>query len=237
MAAKKDEQDPKTPDPEQDPAPEPKAAEWDGTFTDEQQEAVGRIVKKRGAEYVSSFAKGLGYEDPDALKGDLAELKKRMEKEMSELEKAQAKALEFEKKAQAAEASRQAAERQAKIISTASRMNFADPADAVALVGDADADAVEDLLKKLADQKPYLLQTDKKKRPPTLDPNNPGPVEKAETIAQKRARIHRMGSGDTLLTPEGAEQHGGGLFWGSPANREAIESDTPRPGAGPEPEE
>lgn len=138
------------------PAPEEPSG-WDGTFTEEQQAHLDKLFKKKGEAYVKSFAKDLGYDDPKDLKADLNAYSEKKKEEMSELERAQKERDDYKRQADEAEASRQAAERKAQIVSEAQKLDFADPLDAVALVGDAED--IEAALKELAESKPYLIKT------------------------------------------------------------------------------
>lgn len=144
-----------TPTPAPPPAPA-KEPEWDGKFTPEQQEYLDKQFKQRGEQYVNTFVKELGYDDEDAIKAAVKDHEDRKRDELTELEKAQTDLADEKKKREAAEASKAATERESKIVSAASGMNFADPSDAIALVGDTED--IEEALKKLAEDKPYLIK-------------------------------------------------------------------------------
>ncbi len=121
-----------------------------------------------------------------------AESKKLQEEQMTEQQKykelAEARAAELEdmrKQADAASAVAKKAEREADIVAQAAALGFADPKDAVLLVGDAEDVAAA--LKGLAEKKPYLLESTKKV-PPSLDANSTqGGAQ--ETRAERRKRL------------------------------------------------
>lgn len=150
--------------------------------------------------------------DYDALKAKAAKLDEIEAANLSELEKLQKQNTELAQKAEQAEASRLAAERRATIVSEATKLGFADPADAVVMVGEAEN--IEEALGELAEKKPYLLKQPDKQPKPKLNPTNPGPVDETETRAQKRARIFGgLGQGSMVFDATRAAQHGGGVSY------------------------
>lgn len=90
-----------------------------------------------------------------------AEEKRLKEKEdfktLAEQKEAELKALKEQSEAdkKAAEAKATKAQHEADVIAAAAKLGFADPKDAVALLGDATD--IEPALKKLAEEKPYLV--------------------------------------------------------------------------------
>lgn len=168
------------------------------TFT---QAELNKLIKERLDRERGKFA---DYED---LKAKAARFDEAEAEKLSELDKANKMIADLKAERDKAEASRLASERRANIVSAATRLNFADPEDAVAFVGNAED--IEVALGELSEQKPYLLKQDKKQRP-KLDPSSPGPVEKTETRSEKKARIMGLGGLD-VFDPAGAAKHGGGL--------------------------
>lgn len=186
--------------PQVETEPTEQKPEAERTFTQEEvNKLMGDVRKKTRSQY----------EDYDALKAKANKFDEIEAQNLSELEKAQKEIENLKAKADAAEASRQATERKSQIVSEATKLNFSDPLDAVALVGDAED--IEAALKELAETKPYLLRHDKRTAP-KIDPRNPGPVEATETYAEKRARIYGLGEKSTF-DPREAEKRGGGVFY------------------------
>ena len=133
-------------------APEPDAPEPDAAAEEptEQRVPLERLQK------VTSENRTLR-EELDQLRAAEAE---RAKAEMTELEQERAARAEAEAAAQAAAAQVQALERGGWLRSAATAAGFADPDDAVALVGtDAvdSADAAAERVKALAEAKPHLL--------------------------------------------------------------------------------
>ena len=129
----------------------------------------------------------------------------RQQAQMSELEKAQARVAELEQRAAQAEADRKAALIRAAVIARAQAHGFREPDDAlrfldtsaVEIAEDGQVANVDEVLKKLAKSKPYLLQ-------PTgaVGATNPGRGQGAgETAEQKRARLY--GGGDSVIGTTG----------------------------------
>lgn len=125
---------------------------------------------------------------------ELKELKdekaKREEAEMSELEKAQNRIKQLEEQNQLA--LKQA--REAMIMSTATKLGFVDPSDAVRLIDHQqleDGAKAEDLLKELAKSKPYLTSKPEVKAPGG-DRLNPGDTSKNTEDKEKRERASTL---------------------------------------------
>lgn len=126
--------------------------------------------------------------------------KKKADAEKSELEKAQAKAAQLEKDlANQREASQKQTIRHT-VEMAAAKMEFYDPADAVALADlsgveiddDGKVKGVDEALKALAKAKPHLIKTEQPGggKPPKTDAekrNGAGPMSLEDIIAKKRS--------------------------------------------------
>ena len=173
---------------EQATPPDPKKDET-VEITPAMQKVIDQVVPERGKRYATQRIKELaaefGIEDEDGLRAALKEHDERKKADMSEQERLQAQ-LEAERKArEQAEATAAKVQRESAVTSAAARLGFADPSDAIALIGDAeDVDAA---LAKLAEEKPYLLG---KKSNPRLDANKVrGDSDSEETDEEKRRRL------------------------------------------------
>lgn len=111
---------------------------------------------------------------------DQQQFRELAEKREAELKDLQAK-LEADRKA--AEDKAKKAEYEANVVSLAAKLNFADPKDAVRLLGEVEKP--EEALKKLADEKPYLIN---KKMPPKLNGQR-GSESVDETEEQRKSRL------------------------------------------------
>lgn len=134
--------------------------------------------------------------------------------EMSETDKLKAD-LDKAKQAQA-DVLAKANERilRAEVIAKAAALNFADPADALALLDkskvkvndEGEVEGADEALKELAKAKPYML-----KRAVSGSATNPGEARQGETSEQRRARLY--GSGGDIFSPSEASKHGGGVVF------------------------
>jgi hypothetical protein len=188
--------------PEPDASPTPPAAE----FT---QADLDRIVKERLAREKEKYA------DYNDLKKAAAELDKIKEAQLTEQEKLQ-KELDQERQArQQAEERAQRRSIHSALIAEAAKLNFNDPADAVALISPDQLDFddsgeitnADKLVKQLADQRKYLIKQGRSLEP--FDPSGGQPIR--ETDEQRRARIY--GGGGKVFDIQTAERLGGGVFW------------------------
>lgn len=157
-------------------------------FTEEQQQVIDRTIVERGKRYaekqIKELAAEFGIEDEDGLRAALKENDERKKAALSEQERLTAE-LEAEKTARAkAEAEAKSVRYENRVTAAASKLGFADPLDAIALVGD-DVDDVEDALTKLAESKPYLLG---KTKPPKLPAHKTGADADAEESDEERRR-------------------------------------------------
>ena len=129
---------------------------------------------------------------------------------MSELEKAQAALAELEKRATDAERGRKAALLKAAVIAKAGTLRFQNAEDAMHFLNpetleigdDGQVPGLEDALKAIAKERPYLLQ-----QTGGVGATNPGRGNvEGETAAQRRARLFGAGEADSLRA-------NGGVVW------------------------
>ena len=129
---------------------------------------------------------------------------------MSELEKAQAALAELEKRAADAERGRKQALLEKAVIAKAGALRFNNAEDAIRFLDpekleigdDGQVIGLEDALKAIAKDRPYLLQ-----QPGQVGATNPGRGQvEGETDAQKRARLWGVGASDPLRV-------NGGVIW------------------------
>jgi chromosome segregation ATPase len=129
---------------------------------------------------------------------------------MTELEKAQAALEELEKRATDAERGRKEALLKAAVIAKAGALRFNNAEDALAFLkpealeigDDGQVQGLEDALKAIAKERPYLLQ-----QTGQVGATNPGRGNvEGETAAQKRARLWGHGNVDPLTV-------NGGVYW------------------------
>ena len=134
----------------------------------------------------------------------------RKQESMSELEKAQAALAELEKRAADAERGRKQALLEKAVIAKAGALRFNNAEDAIRFLDpekleigdDGQVIGLEDALKAIAKDRPYLLQ-----QPGQVGATNPGRGNvEGETDAQKRARLWGVGASDPLRV-------NGGVIW------------------------
>jgi len=134
----------------------------------------------------------------------------RKQESMSELERAQAALAELEKRATDAERGRKEALLKAAVIAKAGALRFNNAEDALAFLkpealeigDDGQVQGLEDALKAIAKERPYLLQ-----QTGQVGATNPGRGNvEGETAAQKRARLWGHGNVDPLTA-------NGGVVW------------------------
>jgi hypothetical protein len=134
----------------------------------------------------------------------------RKQESMSELEKAQAALAELEKRATDAERGRKQALLEKAVIAKAGALRFNNAEDAIRFLDpekleigdDGQVIGLEDALKAIAKDRPYLLQ-----QPGQVGATNPGRGQvEGETDAQKRARLWGVGASDPLRV-------NGGVIW------------------------
>ena len=134
----------------------------------------------------------------------------RKQESMSELEKAQAALAELEKRAADAERGRKQALLEKAVIAKAGALRFNNAEDAIRFLDpekleigdDGQVIGLEDALKAIAKDRPYLLQ-----QPGQVGATNPGRGQvEGETAAQKRARLWGVGASDPLRV-------NGGVIW------------------------
>ena len=134
----------------------------------------------------------------------------RKQESMSELEKAQAALAELEKRATDAERGRKQALLEKAVIAKAGALRFNNAEDAIRFLDpekleigdDGQVIGLEDALKAIAKDRPYLLQ-----QPGQVGATNPGRGQvEGETAAQKRARLWGAGDIDPLRV-------NGGVVW------------------------
>ncbi len=134
----------------------------------------------------------------------------RKQESMSELEKAQAALAELEKRAADAERGRKQALLEKAVIAKAGALRFNNAEDAIRFLDpekleigdDGQVIGLEDALKAIAKDRPYLLQ-----QPGQVGATNPGRGQvEGETDAQKRARLWGVGASDPLRV-------NGGVIW------------------------
>ena len=134
----------------------------------------------------------------------------RKQESMSELEKAQAALAELEKRAADAERGRKQALLEKAVIAKAGALRFNNAEDAIRFLDpekleigdDGQVIGLEDALKAIAKDRPYLLQ-----QPGQVGATNPGRGNvEGETDAQKRARLWGAGDIDPLRV-------NGGVVW------------------------
>lgn len=132
----------------------------------------------------------------------------RQREEMSELERLKSD-LEAEKSAreQALATARAQAIRSA-VVSAASKAGFADPADAVNFI-DADAltigddggvEGVDEAIKALAEQKPYLIKSN-----PAVQPGATNPAGASLGVSEKELRAEMYGGGNSAVWDGGVK--------------------------------
>jgi len=129
---------------------------------------------------------------------------------MSDLEKAKAQLAELEKRAADAERGRKQALLEKAVIAKAGALRFNNAEDAIRFLDpekleigdDGQVIGLEDALKAIAKDRPYLLQ-----QPGQVGATNPGRGQvEGETAAQKRARLWGAGDIDPLRV-------NGGVVW------------------------
>ena len=143
----------------------------------------------------------------------------RQEAELSEMEKLQKKL--SDQQAELERVQREARQERVKaaVIAEANKLDFQDPEDAYRLIdlstveveGDGKVEGVTELLKALAEQKPYMIKKAKAVIKGAI--TNPGEnvSSTGETEAQQRARVYGA-SDPTLFTPEAVKRRGGGVY-------------------------
>ena len=137
----------------------------------------------------ADLLKELELEDVESGKTRLAELTKRETEEMSELEKKDAEILRLTTENAEKVENATASAFKADVVAEAAKQNFSDPKDALALI-DSKSESIEEDLKKLAEEKPYLLKSTKTTA--KLEPGKPGdkgyqPPD--ETREEKKKRL------------------------------------------------
>ena len=213
-----DEVTPTTAQPEVPPTPAgdatPPAAAQTLTQAD-----VDRIVKERLAREKAKYA------DYDTLKQAAAKLKELEDAQLSEADKTKKQVAELQatlaqEKAKARESAIRAA-----VITEASKLGFNDPNDAYKLLDlaalnvaeDGKIEGVAEAVKKLAEERKYLIKSAGGQPLEPFAPSGPGgPVR--ETDAQKHARLFGGQPFDSI----DPTQHGGGVVirskGGTPSN-------------------
>ena len=155
------------------------------TFTQEQ---VNSFMATERKEATAKLLKELGVEKPEDVKAALAELNERKTAEMSATEKLQAENERLRAEAETAKLSAVKAQRDGQVIDKASQLEIENPADALALIGNAeDTDAALD---QLAKDKPYLLKTNKA---PRLSANKTLAGSSQEETREERLKRLRIG--------------------------------------------
>lgn len=155
----------------------------ENTFSQAQ---VDAIIKDRLARKDKQFA------DYDDIKAKADEFDKIEEANKTELEKAQAEIASTRAEADAAIAEAKETVLRSTVIARAAAIGFQDPADAYALIDKTELteDGIDELLKELAEKKPYMLG---KTKPPKLPANNPGANARSEGEDAEARRRRLLG--------------------------------------------
>lgn len=164
------------------PPPDPGKAEdqEERTFT---QAELDKVLKERlDRERRKSAEK---FADYDTLKDQASKYAAIEEAQKTELQKAQEKLAAEQQRAEAAEAEAKRVKHESAVVTEALQLGFADPNDALAMIGEVED--VSAALKALAEQKPYLLKTNKPAPPGGKKPANP--LLGQETDEQRRRRL------------------------------------------------
>lgn len=202
-----------------DPGKKTEIDNGEKTFT---QAEVDEIVQNRVKRATAGFA------DYDDLKKKVEDFETKESENMTELEKLRKDIDDLGKKFTQSEASRLVAEREKLIVSEATKLNFADPLDAVNFISaHTEADQIAGELTKLAESKPYLLKGEQKKSASNVkivstNPANVKSVGNQETREERRSRIFGIGGQNQVFNEESAKARGGGVIW-SPGSKEEIE--------------
>src|SRR5690606_25922727 len=155
----------------------------------------------------------LGVSDPADVKKALAEYNELKKAQMTAEERIQAELEEARQKAQQAETARRAAEQaaqerlvQAELIAEAATLGFADPRDAVTLISASDLRFDDesgrltnagDVVKALAEKKPYLLKQTQRGTPGPTNPSRD--AKQGRTDDDRRAEYFRGVGRDTVF--------------------------------------
>ena len=202
--------------PEGDGAPEQQAPVQDtpteAGFT---QADIDKAVKERLARERKKYA---NYAELQAAADELGKLK---EAQLTDQERLQNQLAELTETLTVTKQAAQQKTLEAAIIAEAAKLNFNDPADAVALVAQADISfddndnpvGVADAVKSLAEQRQYLIKNDKQRYLEQFNPSGETQPQK-ETDEQRRARLY--GGGGQLWTVDLASDLGGGVVWNEP---------------------
>ena len=172
---------------------------------DDLNKLVGKTRKEEREKARRALLEELGVSDPADVKKALAEYNELKKAQMTAEERMQAELEEARQKAQQAETARRAAEQaaqerlvQAELVAEAALLGFADPRDAVTLISASDLKFDEgsgrltnagDVVKALAEKKPYLLRQDKRGTPGPTNPSRD--AKQGRTDDDRRAEYFR----------------------------------------------
>lgn len=174
---------------------------------------VGKMRKEERERAKKALLEELGVSDPADVKKALAEYNELKKAQMTAEERMQAELEEARQKAQQAETARRAAEQaaqerlvQAELIAEAATLGFADPRDAVTLISASDLKFDEgsgrltnagDVVKALAEKKPYLLKQTQRGTPGPTNPSRD--AKQGRTDDDRRAEYFRGVGRDTVF--------------------------------------
>jgi len=174
---------------------------------------IDRAVKDRLARERKKYA------DYNELKSKADKLSELEQAQLSDKERLEQQLSDITKTLDTVKESARQKTVESAIIREASKLNFNDPGDAVALISSVEFDengnpvGIEEAVKQLAEQRKYLLKNDKQRYLEQFNPSGETQPQK-ETDEQRRARLY--GDGSQVFTVELAEQHGGGIVWNEP---------------------
>lgn len=149
--------------------------------------AMQEALKKANHEAATNRKKLQAFEEAE---------RKRKEAEMTELERIKAENERLQKKALEAEESAKRRALEAEVIRQSAALGYADAKDALAMLPVTEFEmneageyvGIDEALKKLAEQKPYLLKTETKQTP-NVRATNPSGSKQGETDAERRKRL------------------------------------------------